>query len=102
MRDSAARGWTNESSMWSSLKCRHPHAAAIVAEQMLDARAHFFGRFVGECDGQNFFGLRVTVADEVRDAARDDAGLPRSGAGEDEKRPCYLQDRFALFRVEGV
>ena len=44
----------------------------------------------------------MAVADEVRDAAGDDARLARSGAGENQQRPVDVQDRFALFGVEGV
>ena len=47
-------------------------------------------------------GLRVAVADEVGDAAGDDAGLARPGAGEDQQRSVDVKDRFALFGVEGV
>ena len=35
-----------------------PHAAAIRAQESLDARAHFGGRLVGERDGENAVGLR--------------------------------------------
>ena len=47
-------------------------------------------------------GSRVAVADEVGDAAGDDARLARAGAGEDQQRPVDVKDRFALFGVEGV
>ena len=47
-------------------------------------------------------GLRVAVADEVGDAAGDDARLAGSRAGEDQQRPVDVQDGFALFGVEGV
>ena len=69
---------------------------------MLDPRAHFFRGLVGERDGEDFHRLRVAFADEVRDAARDDARLARAGAGEDQKRSVDRQDRFALFRIESV
>ena len=45
-------------------------------------------------------GVRVTVADEVRDAVRDDARLARAGAGENQQRPVEVQHRFALLGVE--
>ena len=32
---------------------------------------------------------------------RDDARLARAGAGEDQQRPVDVEDRFALFGVEG-
>ena len=71
------------------------------AEQRFDARAHLFGGLVGEGDGEHLVRLGVAVADEVRDAAGDDARLARSGAGEDQQRPADVQDGFALFGIEG-
>ena len=76
--------------------------AAVGAEQRLDARPHLFGRLVGERDREHFVRFCVAVADEVRDAARDDARLARPRAGEDEQRPFQVQDRLALFGVEGL
>ena len=82
------------------VKRRHPHAAAVGAEQRLDARAHLFRGLVREGDGENFVRLGVAVADEVGDAAGDDAGLAGAGAGEDQQRPFDVQNRFALFGIE--
>ena len=47
-------------------------------------------------------GNGVTVADEVRDPARDDACLARSRAGENQQRTFRVQDRFHLFRIQGI
>ena len=44
--------------------------------------------------------LGVAVADQVGDAAGDDACLAGSGAGQDEQRSVDVQDRFALFGIE--
>ena len=74
--------------------------AAVGAEQRLDARPHLFGRLVGERDREDFVRLRVAVADEIGDAAGDDAGLARPGAGEDQQRPLDMKNRFALFGIE--
>jgi len=46
--------------------------------------------------------LGVAVADQVGDAAGDDARLAGSGAGEDQQRSAEVEDRFALLRVQGV
>ena len=137
MRDSAARGCTKLSSMWSSLrrllddreligrvvddevarqadcrrlaaqqaraervKGRNPHAAAVRAQQGLDALAHFSGGLVRERHRENLVGLGVAVADEIRDPAGDDAGLARPGAREDQQRPLDVKHRGALFGVE--
>jgi hypothetical protein len=44
----------------------------------------------------------VPVANEIRDTERDDARLPRSGAGEDQQRPFGMKNGFALFGIELV
>ena len=76
--------------------------AAVGAEQRLDARPHLLGRLVGERDREHFVRLGVAVADEVGDAAGDDARLARARAGEDQQRPVDVQDGFALFGIEGL
>ena len=75
--------------------------AAVRAEQRLDARAHFFRGLVGEGDGEHFVRLRVAVADEVGDAAGDDARLAGAGAGQDQQRPlmCRTASRCSGLRV---
>ena len=46
--------------------------------------------------------LRVPVADEIRDAAGDDAGFSGACSGKDQQRSFDVQDGFALFGVEAV
>ena len=46
--------------------------------------------------------LRVPFGQEIGDALRDDAGLARAGAGEDEQRAVDVQDGLALFGIEGL
>jgi hypothetical protein len=46
--------------------------------------------------------LRMAVADEVGDAARDDACLAGPGACQDQQRPLDVEDRLALLRIEGL
>ena len=64
--------------------------------------AHLLGRLVREGDRQDLVGLGVAVADEVGDAARDDARLARAGAGQNQQRPVDVQDGVALLGIEGV
>ena len=81
---------------------RDPGAGhASVPEQRLDARTHFFRGLVGEGDGKNFIGLREALGDQIRDALRDDARLARTGAGKDQQRAVDVQDRVALFGIQG-
>jgi hypothetical protein len=42
----------------------------------------------------------VAVADQVRDAVGDDAGLARAGAGEDQQRAVHLQHGLTLLGVQ--
>jgi hypothetical protein len=55
-----------------------------------------------EGDREHLVRLRMAVADEVGDPARDDPRFSRAGARKDQKRSRDVQDRFALLRVEGV
>ena len=71
-----------------------------VTEELIDALGHFAGGFVGEGDGEDGVGRDVLLADEPGDAVGDDAGLARSGAGEDEQRAFGGLDRGALFGIE--
>jgi hypothetical protein len=84
------------------MKGRQPHAFRVSADQRLDALAHLPGGLVGEGDREHVVRLGVAIADEVGDAIRNDARLPRAGAGEDEQRAAQVQDGFALLRVQFV
>ena len=102
-RDRPIAGASRRSSRAHSAWNVETHMPVTVgAEQRLDARAHLFGGLVGERDGEHFVRLGVAVADEVGDAAGDDARLAGPGAGEDQQRSVGVKNRFALFGVEGV
>ena len=45
-------------------------------------------------------GGRCSLADEVRDAVRDDARLAGARAGQDQQRAVGLKDSFLLFGIE--
>src|SRR5439155_17435134 len=79
-----------------------PHPAAIGSDERFDTAAHFFGSLVRERDRKNFPGLRVAVADQICDAARDDTRLARTRAGEDQQRSADVEHGSALFGVQGV
>ena len=68
------------------VKRRHPHPGDVGAEQRLDPRPHLFRRLVGKRHREDFLRLSVTVADEICDAAGDDAGFAGPGAGKNQKR----------------
>ena len=82
---------------------RHPHAGCTSEPSSDSTRAaHLFRGLVGEGDGEHFVRLGVAVADQIGDAAGDDARLARSGAGEDQQRALGVKNRVALFGIEGV
>ena len=82
------------------MECRDPHLSAVGAEQRLDARPHLLRGFVGESDGEDTVGLCESVADEVRNAMRDDTRLARPRAGQNQQRTLGLENSLALFGIE--
>ena len=54
-------------------------------------------RLCWEGDGDDFVGLCMTVAHEMREAAGDEGRIARTGAGEDEKRSFDLQTASRCF-----
>ena len=75
-------------------------ASERVAEQLVHALGHFAGGLVGEGDGQDGVGRDAFLADQPGDAAGDDAGLARAGAGQDEQRALGGLDGGALFGIQ--
>ena len=71
-----------------------------VAQQPVDALGHLAGGLVGEGDGQNRVGRDAFFLDQPGDAAGDDAGLARAGAGQDEQRALGGFDGGALFGIQ--
>ncbi len=57
----------------------HGEAARIGIELFFDAVVHFFGRFVGEGDGEDVPGCYVHFAHEVDDAVGEDTGFTTAG-----------------------
>ncbi len=88
--DPAARGVERED----------PDRPRDVAEQVLEPRAHLPRRLVRERDGEDLVRLRALRGDEVGDAARERAGLPRPRAGDDEHGPLRLEHGLPLGGIE--
>ena len=61
---------------------------------------HLAGGLVGKRDGQNRVRRDALFLDEPRDAAGDDAGLARAGAGQDEQRALGRFNGGALFGIQ--
>ena len=77
-----------------------PDRAGDVAEQVLEPRAHLPRRLVRKRDGEDLVRLRALRGDEMRDAARERAGLPRAGSGDDEHGALCLQHGLPLGGIE--
>jgi hypothetical protein len=76
------------------------HVAAALADQADDALPKLGRSPVGERDGEDLPGRDVLDADEIGDPVGQDAGLARSGAGEDQQRPIGGRDCPRLLGVE--
>ena len=77
-----------------------PDPVAVGSEHRLDALAHFACGLVRERDREHLFRPRMPAADQVRDAIRDNARLPRPCARKDQQRPVQVQHRLTLFRIQ--
>ena len=68
-----------------------PDVVEFIVEESGDAFLHLVGGLVGKCDRKNAVGADAALADQVRDAVRDHAGLARACACKDEKRPLFVE-----------
>jgi len=76
--------------------------ARALAQQMQRAFAHLARRLVRERHGQDLPRLDPQVADQIGDAVREHARLPRAGARQDEQRPFAVCNGRSLLRIERV
>ncbi len=79
-----------------------PDRARGAAEHERQALAHLPRGLVRERDREDLVRLHLLVRDQVRDAVREDARLPRARARDDEQRPFRRPDRLELGLVETV
>ena len=77
-----------------------PDRARRLPEHALEPLAHLPRGLVRERDREDLVRLHAARADEVRDAIREDARLPRARAGDDEERPLRREDSLALGLVQ--
>ena len=71
-----------------------------VRHQLVDSELHLRGRLLRERQGEDLRGLRPSRCDQPGDPARDDLGLARAGARDDEERPVSVGDRAQLLRIQ--
>ena len=62
----------------------HPHVSQVVGEHRLEARKHFARGLVREGHGEDFGRAAGALFEEPRDAGRQNAGLSRARARQDE------------------
>ena len=75
-------------------------ARATLSEHPLEPLAHLRGGLVGERDREDLVRLDAMRPDQVGDPVREDAGLARARARDDEERPVDVEHCLALGRVE--
>ena len=78
-----------------------PNGIGLGPDEVLDALFHFLGGLIGKGNGQDAVG-RDAELQEVGDAAGQNLGLPRSGAGGNEKRALCMVYGLTLAVVQGV
>ena len=69
-------------------------------EPLAQPLAQLGGGGVGEGDDQQFPRLGPTCGQDVSQTGGQDAGLARTGAGENQNRPLGRLDRLALLRIQ--
>ena len=78
----------------------HPGGARRRADEISDALAHLPRRLVREGDRKDLGRLHADRAEQVGDAAREDAGLAGAGAGDDEHGAFGVEHGLALRRIQ--
>ncbi len=82
-----------------AVKCRDPHLVGERPNQVSDPRLHLAGGLVRERDREEF-ERRDTAIDEVRDSVGQEAGLARTGAGDNEHGTIRRTHRITLDRIQ--
>jgi hypothetical protein len=77
-----------------------PHAAHRDRQHRVEPDQHLLGRLVGEGDGEDATRRELAGLDQPGDAGRQDAGLARAGAGEDERGLGRQRDGGELLGIE--
>src|ERR1700687_5148726 len=86
-----------QQSVTPRMKCAGLEPVDIGAFQFLPhARHHFRSGVVALTKRKNFVGARVTFADQISHALREDSGLPRAGAGDHQHRAMNVSDGLLL------
>ena len=78
-----------------------PDGIGLGPDEVLDTLFHFLGGLIGKGNGQDAV-RRDAELQEVGDAAGQNLGLPRSGAGSDQERALCMIYGLTLAVVQGV
>src|SRR5205814_10320597 len=84
------------------MKGRDLDIRVAVRHELIDARLHLGGGFVGEGESENLLRPCLALRDQVRDAPRDDGGLASARPGHDEQWPGVMGDSLTLSAIEAV
>ena len=77
-------GVTAKNAVAQPVEGPHPHVAQVVGEHRLETREHFARGLVREGHGEDFGRAAGSLFEEPRDAGRQNAGLSRTRACQDE------------------
>ncbi|CAB4346855.1 unannotated protein [freshwater metagenome] len=73
-----------------------------MAEQVLDAAAHYLRRFVRERDRENLTGARASCFNQPSEPMGQYARLPGTCACQYQQRAAVVSDGFALRVVQSI
>ena len=83
-RQSRRFGVTAQNAVAQAVESPHPHVPQVVGEHRLETREHFARGLVREGHGEDFGRAAGALFEEPRDAGRQNAGLSRARARQDE------------------
>ena len=81
---------------------RYPHSPGSFPDEPLDALAHFPGGFVGEGNGQNLAGPRLSRGQKARNATGQHARFARSRAGNNQQGGASIGHCCLLLGVQSI
>ena len=84
------------------MKRRDPHVTGPIPDELDHPLTHLSSGLIGESNRQNLADPDAALGDQVGDPARQDCGLSRTSAGDDQQRGSLVHDREALLGVKTV
>ena len=80
----------------------YPHSTGRLTDESGDALPHLAGRFVGEGNGQDLTGPRISGLQQTGNTPGQHAGLTRARTGDNQQCRTPIAHRLPLARVQPV